>query len=84
MPAASRDSIQFHMVSYCSAIKGSLFYLMHPPNNNSHKKISVLFVEFLTRLLHIVLQAKQSKPLLTEEICPLSQVMMNIFPHRNR
>ena len=33
----------------------------------SHE-ISVLYVYFLTRLLHIVSQAKQSKQLLTKEI----------------
>ena len=41
----------------------------------SHE-ISVLFVEFLTRLLHIVSQAKQ---LLTKEIRLLLEVMTYIF-----
>ena len=37
------------------------------------------FIEFLTRLLHIVLQVKQSKQLLTKEICLLSEAATYIF-----
>ena len=37
------------------------------------REISVLFVKFLSRLLHIVSQKKQSKQLPTEEICLLSE-----------
>ena len=44
----------------------------------------MLFVDFLTRLLLIVSQAKQSKQLLTKEIRLLSEATMYIFPHRNR
>ena len=47
----------------------------------SHE-ISVLYVYFLTRLLHIVSQAKQSKQLLTKEICLLSEEAKYIFLQR--
>ena len=43
---------------------------------------SLLYVQFLTRLLHIVSQAKQSKQLLTEEICLLSEETKYIFLQR--
>ena len=42
------------------------------------------FVKFLTRLLYIVSQAKQSKQLLTEEIRLLSKATTYILPHINR
>ena len=56
-------------------IKVSLFYLIHPANSNSRRNwvflrgFSVFYVvvEFLSPLLHIVSQAKQSKQLLTKE-----------------
>ena len=38
MPAASQDSIQFHMVSHCSAIKAIAFKLQkHTPNQCSYQ-----------------------------------------------
>ena len=43
----------------------------------------MLFIEFLTRLLYIVSQVKQSKQLLTKEIRLLSEATTYIFPHRN-
>ena len=48
-----------------------LFYLINPAYSNSIQfrysgEISVLFVKFLTCLLHIVSQAKQSKQLLIQ------------------
>ena len=52
----------------------SSFYLIHPANRNSRqnsgysREISILFVKFLTRLLHRVPQGKQSKQLPTKEI----------------
>ena len=58
-------------------MKVSLFYLIHPANSNSHENSGILmrfpcFMSiFLIRLLHIVSQAKQSKQLLTKEICLL-------------
>ena len=45
-------------------------------------EISVLFVEFSTRLLHIVSQAEQSKQLLTKEIHLLSEETKYIFLQR--
>ena len=62
---------------------------MNIANSNSHKNsgislISVLFVEFLSRLLHIFLQAKQLKQPLTKEISLLSKVTTSIFNQRNR
>ena len=62
-------------------MKVSLFYLIHPANSNSHE-ISVLSVYFLTHLLHIVSHAKQSKQLLTKEICLLSKETKYIFLQR--
>ena len=57
---------------------------MHPANFNSQEnrvfsQDLCFFVEFLTRLLYIVLQAKQSKQLLTEEICLISEATMYIY-----
>ena len=64
-------------------MKVSLFYLIHPANSNSGShEISVLYVNILTRLLHIVSQAKQSKQLLTKEICLLSEETKYIFLQR--
>ena len=42
----------------------------------------MLYVYFLTRLLHIVSQAIQSKQLLTKEICLLSEETKYIFLQR--
>ena len=44
----------------------------------------MLYVYFLTRLLHIVSQAIQSKQLLTKEICLLSEETKYIFLQRNK
>ena len=42
----------------------------------------MLYVYFLTRLLHTVSQAKQAKQLLTKEICLLSEETKYIFLQR--
>ena len=66
-------------------MKVSLFYLIHPANSNSRENSGILtrfpcFMSiFLTRLLHIVSQAKQSKQLLTKEIRLLSEETKSIF-----
>ena len=63
----------------------SSFDLINPANSNSctnsgiFREISVLFVEFLTRVLHTVPQAEQSKQLLTKEICLLSEATTYIM-----
>ena len=55
-------------------MKVSLFYLIHPDYTNSRENwvfsrhFSAFCGEFLSRLLHVVSQAKQSKQLLTKEI----------------
>ena len=61
-------------------MKVNLFYLIHPAGSNSRENwvfsrdfsVSFLLI-FLSPLLHIVSQAKQSKKLLTKEICILSE-----------
>ena len=69
-------------------MKVSLFYLIHPANSNSRENwvssrdFSFFFVEFLSPLLHIVSQAKQSKQLLTTEIRILSEETKYIFVQR--
>ena len=69
-------------------MKVSLFYLIHPANSNSREISGILtrlpcfMSNFLTRLLHIVSQAIQSKQLLTKEICLLSEETKYIFFQR--
>ena len=69
-------------------MKVSLFYLIHPASSNSRENwvfsqdFSAFFVEFLSRLLHVVSQAKLSRHLLTKEIRLLSEETKYIFVQR--
>ena len=69
-------------------MKVSSFYLIHPANSKSCENSGILtrfpcFMSiFLTRLLHIVSQAKQSKQLLTKEICLLLEGTKYVFLQR--
>ena len=52
-------------------------------SDDSFQNVVMLFIGFCNSSSTYVVQAKQSKQLLTKEICLLSEAMTYIFPYRN-
>ena len=70
-------------------MKASLFYFIHSAYTNPRENSVFLrdfsaFFKFLTRLLYVVSQVKQSKQLLTQEIGLSLEASTYTFPHKNR
>ena len=87
--------IIYFLIEICEKdMKMSLFYLIHPADSNLHENSGVLtrspcFMSmffFYSPILHIFLQAKQSKQLLTKKIRQLSEETqyINFFKEKSR
>ena len=70
-----------HQISYLSSDWSTSSTI--DQSDDSFQDVAVLFSGFCNSSSAYVVQAKQSKQLLTKEICLLSEATTYIFPHTN-